>query len=103
MSIALDASTPERTASVGSQSLRGRAYATDWNAQTAAQITRLAMRPAGRAASLSFPYWRCNPSSLETACLPFRFQLRFKIKTGICADVLAKKRHCRHNSPMFRG
>jgi hypothetical protein len=40
MSIALDASTPERTASAGSKSLLGRAYATDWNAQTAAQITR---------------------------------------------------------------
>jgi hypothetical protein len=41
--------------------------------------------------------------SFPTACLPLRFQLRSKIKTGICADVLARGSHRRHNSPMFRG
>jgi hypothetical protein len=41
--------------------------------------------------------------SVQTACLPLRFQLRLKIKTCICAKLWAEKGRDCHNSPMFSG
>ena len=78
MSIALDASTPERTASAGSQSLLGRAYATDWNAQTAAlnhQISDETRGPRGIAVVPLLALQSLKPrNGVPTASVPAQIQ-----------------------------